>query len=181
MRHPVPAELAEARVSCLYPADGGSGQYSCYPPGGDGKNCIPGCANQRGRVNFCGPNQMKNRACAWPPGTLRQVMQIQDDIMGQGHQEKDDGTWAHSEVVLDTYRNPWKGSLPDIIEAFVIRLECDKRARTLGEDLHRRFIETYGAERANMPPLLLYDQRDQQNPFKPWDPSVPVQLSARLG
>ena len=82
---------------------------------------------------------------------------------------------GHSELIIDTYTDPWENSLPNIIESIVIRPECDAEARAMGERIHREFLEAYGLNEAdpNAPPLLFYDPAKAEDPFTPYDSEAP--------
>ena len=156
-------QMATSRVSCFYSQDGGSMAASCNERGGDG-GCLPGCI-----PSWCGEDGAWANKCNFRPHALFAMMQEQDEWWQPwGHVfGARGGKWAHNEVVLDAWNQPWVDALPGIIEAIVIRPECDAEARALGERVHADFLRYYGLQPddEHAPPLLLYDVLRNHTPF----------------
>ena len=102
------------------------------------------------------------------------MMQDQDNGFWWGHNAGTwGGVWAHNEILLDAYKQPWSDALPAIVRAIILRPECDAEARALGEATHRRFLAHFGlaANDTASPLLLLYDVNETENPFSLYDRS----------
>jgi len=136
------------KVSCAYPADGGSESKSCKP--GE-TNCVPGCGKKWCQFDPAIPNNM-DTSCAWHPEELERVLTLQENANSK-----------YNEVVVDAAS--WVDNLPGSIEAifYVKGSNAEQQARQVHTDFLREFADKSLSARGA--PLLEMDPKNAETPF----------------
>jgi len=146
----------QSRISCSYPSDTGTAHNwrQCWPRGGDGRDCIPGCHG----FPSCRYQDNGDGRCWWPADDLETMLRRQDE---HGH---DCGGCDYNEIILDTFNKPWTDLFPSAVVAFFHQARCSQDEFRRVRAARVAFCSAFGMG-PRCRPMLEFDELLTHGPF----------------
>ena len=146
---------AAARVLCSYASDGHTFDVVC---GNESRGtCTPGCPVGR---DAKGVDRTWWPHCRWPCGYAPSNL----DAMLYNQRHNPQPGYGYNEIIVDAAR--WEAHLPFTVEAMFTHVNAPAWGRSALRDLRMAFVQHFQLDRRLAPPLLVFDPRQGDTPFR---------------